>query len=147
MQLSEQDRALAFAISDAAYQIRKAFNARARHLNLTQAQYRTLIQVHRQPGITQRDLAQLLEVKPITLTRQLDILAANGLVERRVNSRDRRSFQLYLTPKAEPVQVAIHTIGAQVMEQSTAGLSVQDKTRLTKMLLKIKANLMLDEQA
>ncbi|MDQ7018465.1 MAG: MarR family transcriptional regulator [Robiginitomaculum sp.] len=145
MPLANEDRALAFAISDTAQILRKSFNERARHLRLTQAQYRTLIYLDRQQGITQSELARLLEIRPITLTRQLDLLAANQMIERRINPDDRRSFQLYLTNNAEPVLREIRAIGAAMMKKGTQGLSAENKKQLTTMLMHIKDNLMQDD--
>ncbi len=147
MPIADEDRELAFALSDAALVLRRAFNARARHLRLTQAQYRTLIYLNRMPGITQSELAGHLEIKPITLTRQLDQLAGNQMIERRVNPDDRRSFRLYLTANAEPVLKEIRAIGAQVLRKSTAGISAPDKKRLIRMLQGIKKSLTEDENA
>ncbi|PHS27901.1 MAG: MarR family transcriptional regulator [Robiginitomaculum sp.] len=145
MPLANEDRALAFAISDTAQILRKSFNERARHLRLTQAQYRTLIYLDRQQGITQSELARLLEIRPITLTRQLDLLAANQMIERRINPDDRRSFRLYLTDKAEPVLHEIRSIAAKIMAQCTQGFSAQDKKKITAMLMHIKDNLVQGE--
>jgi len=145
MPLTIEDRALAFAISDTAQILRKSFNHRARHLHLTQAQYRTLIYLDRQQGITQSELARLLEIRPITLTRQLDLLAANQMIERRANPDDRRSFRLYLTDKADPVLQEIRAIAAKIMAQCTQGFSAQDKKKITAMLMHIKDNLVQDE--
>jgi MarR family transcriptional regulator, transcriptional regulator for hemolysin len=145
MPLKNEDRALAFAISDTAQILRKSFNEQARHLRLTQAQYRTLIYLDRQQGITQSELARLLEIRPITLTRQLDLLAANQMIERRANPDDRRSYQLYLTNNAEPVLQEIRAIGAAMMKKGTRGLSAENKKQLTTMLMHIKDNLMQDE--
>ncbi len=135
------DRDLAFAISDAARMLRIAFNDKARHLGLTQAQYRTLIFLNRQQGITQREMAKILEIRPITLTRLLDQLAANQLIERRANPNDRRSFQLYLTQKAEPVLDELTAIGVTLMQGATKGLGAQDKKQLAAMLVQFKNSL------
>jgi len=145
MPLANEDRALAFAISDTAQILRKSFNERAHHLRLTQAQYRTLIFLDRQQGITQSELARLLEIRPITLTRQLDLLAANQMIERRINPDDRRSFKLYLTKNAEPVLQEIRAIAAEIMAQCTQGFSAQDKKKITGMLMLIKNSLMQDK--
>ncbi|PHS27038.1 MAG: transcriptional regulator [Robiginitomaculum sp.] len=147
MPITKEDRVLAFAISDTAQILRKAFNARARHLRMTQAQYRTLIFLTRQQGITQTELARLLEIRPITLTRQLDILAANKLIERRINPDDRRSFCLYLTPKAGPVLDEIRTIAGAIMDDCTKGLSTDDKAQMTRLLLQMKDSLAEDVPA
>ncbi len=135
---TKQDRELAFAITNAARALRTAFNEKAHHLGLTQAQYRTLIYLYRQQGITQREMADILEIRPITLTRQLDQLAANQLIERRINPNDRRSFQLYLTKKAEPVIGELTTIGESLMQKATRDFEQADKNQLAQMLIHMK---------
>ena len=50
-------------------------------------------------GLKQSELAEMLDLQPITLTRLVDRLCANGLIERRADPNDRRAKRLYLTPR------------------------------------------------
>ena len=50
-------------------------------------------------GLKQSELAEMLDLQPITLTRLVDRLCANGMIERRADPNDRRAKRLYLTPR------------------------------------------------
>ena len=45
-------------------------------------------------GLKQSELAEMLDLQPITLTRLVDRLCANGMVERRADPNDRRAKRL-----------------------------------------------------
>ena len=57
--------------------------------------------LRRHEGINQGGLAEILEVEPITVCRMVDRLQEAGLVERRPDPADRRSWRLHLTAKAQ----------------------------------------------
>jgi MarR family transcriptional regulator, transcriptional regulator for hemolysin len=56
-----------------------------------------LFRLREQEGLSQVDLADVLELQPISLVRLLDRLVEHGLVERRHDPRDRRANRLFLT--------------------------------------------------
>ena len=70
---------------------------------MTRAQWSILIWLDRQPGISQKELSELLEVEPITVARLIDRLEARGMVERRPDPRDRRIWRLHLLRPARDV--------------------------------------------
>src|SRR4051812_9261819 len=93
---------LGFLLADVSRLMRRAFQQRLEGSSLTLAQARALIYVSRHEGVRQIDLADLLEIQPITLARLIDQLAAAGLVERRPDPTDRRAYQVFLTSAAAP---------------------------------------------
>jgi MarR family transcriptional regulator, transcriptional regulator for hemolysin len=72
----------------------------ARALGVSRAQWAILDVLEQAPGLTQREVAERLEVEPITVARILDRLAARNLVERRPDPWDRRCWRVHLTPLA-----------------------------------------------
>jgi MarR family transcriptional regulator, transcriptional regulator for hemolysin len=64
-----------------------------------------------------------------------------GLIERRLDPKDRRVRLLHLTAKARPVLVEMREIGAVTREEAMAGLSPEDGERLIETLIAIKSNL------
>ncbi len=82
----------------------------ARTQGMTRAQWVTLVKLERQPGLSQADLASLLEVEPITVARTVDRLEAHGLVERRPDPNDRRIWRLHLTEAAKPFSHRDHPL-------------------------------------
>jgi len=137
------ERTLGFVLHDVARSLRKRLEQRAREtqLGLTRAQWSVLAHLARQEGINQAALAQILEIEPITLVRQLDRLQAAGLVERRPDPSDRRARVLFLTPAARPLLDRIWALATVVREEAMAGLSEPERERLIELLLKIKSNL------
>lgn len=85
---------------DVARLLRAESGRRARARGLGRAEFAALAILARMPGLTQRELAERLDVEPITVARLLDRLAARGLVERRPDPRDRRVWRLHLGPES-----------------------------------------------
>jgi MarR family transcriptional regulator, transcriptional regulator for hemolysin len=56
-----------------------------------------LFRLRQQEGLSQVDLAEVLELQPISLVRLLDRLVEHGLLERRPDPKDRRANKLHLT--------------------------------------------------
>jgi MarR family transcriptional regulator for hemolysin len=98
-----RNREILFTISDVGRLLRTYADQRARLNGMTRAQWAVLLQLERREGLKQSELADALDIQPITLTRLVDRLCANGLIERRADPNDRRAKQLYLTPAARPL--------------------------------------------
>jgi MarR family transcriptional regulator, transcriptional regulator for hemolysin len=137
----ELDSSFGFLLHDIARLMRKRFDQRARNLNLTRAQWQVLAHLARHEGINQAGLAEILEIEPITLGRLIDRMAESGWVERRPHPSDRRARQLYLTAQAEPVFERMRALGDETREEALAGLSQDDRERLTATLVEIRNNL------
>src|SRR4029450_3141757 len=84
---------LPFEIAETAHALRRAFDRRAATLGVTRAQWKVLFRLSRMPGLRQVDLADQLDVEPITLCRIIDRLEDAGLVERRRDPADRRAWR------------------------------------------------------
>lgn len=96
------DRDLLVLLHDVARLLRTRFDQRAREHGATRAQWVILARLERQPGLSQNELASILEVEPITVARLVDKLEARGLVERRADPNDRRIWRLHNLPAARP---------------------------------------------
>src|SRR6516164_3626607 len=103
------EKDILFLLYDVARSMRTRADQRARRHGMTRAQWVILSWLERQSGISQSDLAGLVEVEPITVCRLVDRLEARGLVERRPDAKDRRINRLHLTSKAKPVLDEIHS--------------------------------------
>lgn len=78
--------------------LRNYIDHRAKSRGTTRAQWIVLFRLRQQEGLSQVDLADVLELQPISLVRLLDRLVEQGLLERRHDPRDRRANRLFLTP-------------------------------------------------
>jgi DNA-binding MarR family transcriptional regulator len=102
--------------------IRTEADKRARAHGMTRAQWTILINLERQPGLLQKELAEVLEVEPITVARLVDRLEARGMVERRADPNDRRCWRLHLTDASRPLMSEIGGQLAELADIVTAGL-------------------------
>ncbi len=135
------ERRVGFLIGDVGRLMRRAFEARAGHLGLTQAQWRALWRLSRQEGINQATLADQLEIQPITLTRLLDKMEAQGWIERRPDPGDRRAVRLFLTPRAQPLLAELQGIGFEIVDHALKGVDPAARAALAHALDLMKTNL------
>ena len=134
-------RELGFLLSDAARLLRTAADQKARGLGTTRAQWVVLARLERCEGLSQNDLAAILDIQPITLGRLVDKLCSEALMERRPDPDDRRVNRLYLREAAHPVLERLHAHGQTLMETALAGLSPEAIQALAEGLALIKSNL------
>jgi DNA-binding MarR family transcriptional regulator len=137
---------IGFLLQDVARLMRSEFNRRVQDLELTQAQWRALSLMWRDPGMRQCELADILEMQPISVARLLDRLEASGWVERKADPSDRRASKLYLTERAEPIMAKLRKNGAETRAFALAGVSDKDRQTLSDILTRMRANLAADEQ-
>lgn len=135
------ERDLAFVLSDAARLMRTRADQVARQFGMTRAQWAVLFRVERVEGLKQSELAELLDLQPITLTRLIDRLCDNGLLERRSDPNDRRAKRLFLTPAARPVLEQFNVLTNDLMADALAGVDRTVVEDLVKHLGTIKENL------
>jgi DNA-binding MarR family transcriptional regulator len=145
--LADFERDLLFLLNDVARLLRVDADKRARVHEMTRAQWGILIWLERQPGTSQKELAELLEVEPITVARLVDRLEARGMVERRPDPRDRRIWRLHLSPPAHRVLQDIGEQRAQMTEIVTDGITEDSQTIMIEALMRMKATLTRDSVA
>jgi MarR family transcriptional regulator, transcriptional regulator for hemolysin len=134
-------REFAFTIMDVARLLKTYADQRARQFGISRAQWAVLIRIDRNEGLKQSELADMLDLQPITLTRLLDRLADNGLIERRADPNDRRANRLYLKPAAKPLLDRLTVLGGDMMETVLDGLTSASIERMLKELAAVKDNL------
>lgn len=130
-----------FLLYDVARLIRVRADQRARQRGMTRAQWVILAWLEQRPGMSQNELAGLVEVEPITIARLVDRLEGRGLVERRHDPSDRRVRRLHLTGKAGPELEEIHAYRADVNGRVSALLGPEALAALTGALGAIKNEL------
>ncbi|MDE2006570.1 MAG: MarR family transcriptional regulator [Rhodospirillales bacterium] len=114
---------LLYLLFDTARLLRIEAGRRARARGLAKAEFSALAILARHPGLTQRELAERLNVEPVTVARLLDRLTARGWVERRPDPRDRRVWRLHPGPEAEPVTREIAATLRDLARRLTEGLA------------------------
>ncbi len=132
---------LAWEIAETAHALRRFYDRRAAELGVTRAQWRVLAWVGREPGLKQVELADRLDVEPITACRMVDRLEEAGLLERQRDPADRRAWRLALTAKAEPLLAQLRGLADDMSAEAFAGFSVGDEARMRDALALIRDNL------
>jgi MarR family transcriptional regulator, transcriptional regulator for hemolysin len=112
----------------------------ARH-GITRAQWAVLAKVERAEGMKQSELAELMEMQPITLTRLIDRLCDSGWIERRGDETDRRVNRLYLRKAARPLLGKLGGLRSEITATALEGITPADSHRLLTQLEAIKENL------
>jgi MarR family transcriptional regulator for hemolysin len=135
------NRELAFALHDVARLLKTYSNQRARELGTTRAQWAVLSRLQRCEGAKQNELAEALDLAPITLGRLIDKLTAAGLVERRDDATDRRANRLFLTEKAAPALKELGALAEDLMGRALAGVDTPTIEAMRKGLITMKANI------
>jgi len=74
-------------------------------------------------GLKQSELAEQMEMQPITLTRLIDRLCDNGWIERRSDDADRRVNRLYLRKAARPLLGKLSGLRSELTATALDGIT------------------------
>jgi DNA-binding MarR family transcriptional regulator len=147
MAMDTQDPELTFVLHDVARLMRVRFDQNARTWGMTRAQCVILIKLRCRPGLSQTELATLIEVEPISVGRLIDRLEAAGMVERRPDPSDRRMHRLHLLPAAEPVLAKVDAFRAAAVAMLRENIPADEWNMALNVLLRIKDTLLSEETA
>lgn len=134
-------RQLGFLLKDVSRRYTRRFEERAQGLMLTLPQCKALIYLQGSEGVSQKRLAELTELDPMTLVRVIDRMEADGWVQRRFDPADRRAHALWLTARGKPVVEQVWQLIAETRAEMLQGLSSDERTLLIAMLERIHTNL------
>lgn len=142
MKANERIR-IGFLIHDVSRLRRTAFDQRMKPLEITRSQWWVLtgISRHGEEGITQTELANVLDLGKVALGGLIDRLEEREFVERRADSADRRINRVFLTRKGNTVLEHMTKIGMDMNAKVMKGISLTRQHMLAKILHDMKANL------
>ncbi len=135
------NREFAFTLNDVARMLRTYADQKAAQFGITRAQWAVLVRLDRSQGLKQSELAEMLDLQPISLTRLLDKLAECGLIERRADPIDRRAKRLFLTPAAHPLIEKLGDLGEDLMATALRGVAPESVEQMVEYLDVVKENL------
>lgn len=136
------ERDLLFLLHDVARLIRVEADKRARIHGMTRAQWAILLRLESNPGLSQKEIADLLEVEPISVARLVDRLEGAGLVERRADAADRRIWRLHLRPAAMSMLERIREQRQELASFVIDGVTPAMRETMIEGLLRIKSNML-----
>lgn len=132
---------LPFEIAETAHALRRSFDRRAATLGVTRAQWKVLFRLSRAPGMRQVELAEALDVEPITLSRIIDRLQEAGLVAREADPADRRAWRLQVTETAQPLIAKLKNLAAGLLDDAFKGLTQEELAAMRGKLARVRENL------
>jgi DNA-binding MarR family transcriptional regulator len=131
---------LLFTLGEVQRLVRAYADKQAARYGITRAQWAVLAKVERAEGLKQTELAEQMEMQPITLTRLIDRLCDNGWIERRSDDSDRRVNRLYLLKAARPLLCKLSGLRSELTATALQGINPADAHRLLGNLETIKEN-------
>jgi MarR family transcriptional regulator for hemolysin len=141
VQREDLSRNFGFILNDVARLLRTTYDRRMKALGLTRSQWWVLTHLYRNDGVTQSELAEILEIEKPTLGRLLDRLEANGWVRRQEHAVDRRAKRVFLTDEVGPAMKAMRVAAAELRRDALAGLTSEQQSQFVDTLISVKANL------
>jgi DNA-binding MarR family transcriptional regulator len=129
-----------FALFETQRMLRLYADKQATRFGITRAQWAVLAKLERTEGLKQSELAEMMEMQPISLTRLIDRLCRNDLIERRTDANDRRANRLYLRPAARPLLKKLGELRADITQTALSHMNTAEARNLVRQLEAIKDN-------
>src|SRR6201999_1816785 len=129
-----------FALGEVQRLVRAYADKEAGRYGITRAQWAVLARVERSEGMKQSELAEQMEMQPITLTRLIDKLCDSDWIERRGDENDRRVNRLYLRKAGRQLLGKLAGLRAELTATAIEGINPTDAQRLLTQLETIKEN-------
>ena len=137
---SEQRRDIGLRLNVLARILRNHFDRQVASLGVTRSQWQMIVVAARSPGVTQRAIAEALEISEASAGRLIDRLCADGMLERRERDDDRRARAVYVTPKAEPLLQRLGKIAKDGEDQLYRNFSADELDQLQDFLRRLYHN-------
>jgi MarR family transcriptional regulator for hemolysin len=121
-------------------QMHKSFDQRVAKIGVTRSQWTMIAVVSRRPGVTQREIAEVLEMSEASAGRLIDRLCGEGLLERKPKEDDRRAYCIHMTGKADAILDQISAIASENEKVAFAGFDQAELEQLDTYLDRLAAN-------
>ena len=134
------DNSIGYKVYRTSRAFQKSFDLELRHkAGMTLSQWRVINVLVSFNGITQKEIADKLELEAPSLIPIIDKLQSLELVERRSDPKDRRINRIYLTQKAENLYETMYECGISIIKSATKGIK-EDQLNLVNKYLDIIIN-------
>jgi DNA-binding MarR family transcriptional regulator len=132
---------LGVLLTDVLRLLRVDFYRRARGVALTPQLHRLLLVINRHPRCRQVQLAEWLEITPVTVGRMLDRLEKQGMIRRDGHPDDRRAVCVELAPDALPLVKRLTGFAELTRERALEGIADDERSMLLELLGRVRDNL------
>ena len=112
-------------------------------LGLTDGQPKVLYILRKHEGCVQKELAEMCDIKPSSMTLLLDGLANKGLIERVrvVGPNGKRAYRIYLTLKGKEIANKVYFLMETIEDECFEGISDEERGQLFDLLRRVRENL------
>ncbi len=135
------DTNIGFLLHDVARLMRTIYDRRMAPLGLTRSQWWVLNHLYFHQGISQSELAAILEIEKASLGRLLDRMETKGWIRRRQSQQDKRTRHIYLTRKFQPTLQVMRDLAAVTRDEAMRSLSLAERDVLRDMLKRMRDDL------
>ena len=135
------DSNIGFLVHDVARLMRTMYDRRMAPLGLTRSQWWVLNHLYFHEGISQTELASMLDIEKATLGRLLDRMEAKAWIERRPDEKDKRTKRVFLTESAQPTLQVMRDLAAVTRDEAVRTLSHGERDVLTDILKRMRDDL------
>ncbi|MET0239176.1 MAG: MarR family transcriptional regulator [Sphingobium sp.] len=132
--VTDRKRDLTRKLTVIARHLRNRFDQSVNKLGVTRSQWMLIAVVANRPGLTQRTIAEILEISEAAAGRLIDRLCADGMLERKARSDDRRAYSVFTTPAAAPYLETLAGIARRNEDEAFAGLSEEQLEQIEVLL-------------
>lgn len=139
--LPDKERSPGYLVNEVSRLLKRRFEDEAKSFGVTMPQWRTLVEIHRQDGVSQVALAAFIDSDPMTMSGILDRLEKRGLIERFTDPNDSRAKLARLTREGVALVARARRVGIAMQEIALSGLSAEEREDLVEKLRHIRANL------
>lgn len=140
-ELDDLRHGFGFLMHDATRLMNRYYDRRVRAYGITRTQWTLLTYLSRYEGVSQTKLAEYMDLAPMTLTRQIDKLEEDGLLDRRQDPQDRRTNLIYLTEKSQPLMTHMHDIAVEAKEAALKNFNEEERRLLRDYLWRVRENM------
>jgi DNA-binding MarR family transcriptional regulator len=137
----DDEHYIGYTFTDVARLLRTVFERRVREFGLTRAQWTVIARIYHRQGLSQSDVADILEIEKASAGRLIDRMEVKGWLQRRDDASDRRVNRLHLTPAAERLHAAIWPLAEATVDTALGDLSLDERRQLAKLMTRVKGTL------
>jgi DNA-binding MarR family transcriptional regulator len=112
-------------------------NFKANEIMVSRAQGHLLGLLLVQDGLTQKELSSQLQIRPASLGELVDKLQQSGFVERRINEKDKRISNVYLTEEGRRSANEVMQARMELIDSIFSGLSEEEMNQLSTLMSKL----------
>ena len=127
----------AYLLVQLGFHVARQFSERLAPLGLEPRHVGVLSRLSAHEGLSQQALGERIGLNPTRMVFLVDELEERGLIERRRNAADRRSYALYLTEQGRDTLRQVQAAGNSHQEELGASLTHAERVQLASLLRRL----------